>query len=71
MIVDNKIPCNNNNEPIFSFDKNKKYSWISLIEKAFAKVKGCYKNIYNTNSYEQHIYEMNRKLPLILKLNNL
>ena len=63
VLIDNKIPCNSDNEPIFSTSIDKKNSWISLIEKAYAKVKGSYKNVFSFDS-KQYLYELSRKIPL-------
>ena len=46
VIVDNKIPCSSDNEPFFSRSKSPVLSWVSLIEKAYAKLKGNYKTLF-------------------------
>ena len=53
VIIDGKIPCNSDNEPLFSVSADRKHQWVSLIEKAYAKIKGSYKNIFagETNQY--------------------
>lgn len=63
-MIDNKIPCNNENLPMFCHAKGIRTNWISLIEKAYAKIKGSYYNLYTVNSIQQYIYELNRKLPI-------
>ena len=55
VLIDNKIPCNSDNEPIFSTSIDKKTCWISLIEKAYAKVKGSYKNSFLFDS-KQYLF---------------
>lgn len=68
VIIDNKIPCNSENEPLFSRSKVKNQSWVSLIEKAYAKLKGNYRKMFNVNSQTQYIHELNRKLPIIFEI---
>ena len=68
MLTDGKIPCNSDNDPLFSYAVDKKSSWISLIEKAYAKVKGGYKNIYSGET-NQYLFELCRKIPLENSMN--
>jgi hypothetical protein len=50
VLVDNKIPCNTENVPLFSVAKGMRNSWVSLIEKGYAKLKGNYHNLFLVQS---------------------
>lgn len=41
VIVDERLPCENN-RPVFGHCKNITENWVNLIEKAYAKLHGCY-----------------------------
>jgi calpain, invertebrate len=41
VIIDDRIPCVDK-QPVFSRCKDLKETWVSLIEKAYAKLHGCY-----------------------------
>lgn len=41
VIVDDRIPCVDK-QPVFSRCKDLKETWVSLLEKAYAKLYGCY-----------------------------
>jgi hypothetical protein len=43
VVIDDKIPCGIDKKPFFSATKNLRYSFVSLIEKALAKIYGNYK----------------------------
>jgi hypothetical protein len=56
VIIDDKIPCNNEGQPLFAKSGNGTCSYVSLIEKAYAKLKGSYENIYESPSFSKYIY---------------
>lgn len=64
VVVDNKIPCSLDNSPFFASVANKRYAYMSLIEKAYAKVHGSYKNIFNINNTHRYIVELSSTLPI-------
>ena len=49
VLVDSRIPCKKNDagqfEPIFGACQDKDEMWVQLIEKAYAKLHGCYGNL--------------------------
>lgn len=53
VLVDNYIPTMTSKEIIFSSAEN---SWVSLIEKGYAKVEGSYANMLNRQSIYEVIY---------------
>lgn len=50
MIVDDYIPCYPNGGPIFS-RSNGNELWVLLLEKAYAKIHGGYKNLTGGSPY--------------------
>lgn len=43
VIIDDRLPCGRNNgEPVFGKCKDLHELWVPLIEKAYAKIHGCY-----------------------------
>lgn len=51
MTIDDYIPCYPNGEPIFSKNESNEL-WVMLIEKAYAKIHGGYKQIMGGNAFE-------------------
>jgi len=46
VIVDERIPVlRKNNKPIFGSCKEPHETWVAIIEKAYAKLHGCYGNL--------------------------
>jgi len=46
VLVDDRIPCDiNTRKPVFGRCRNLNEIWVSMIEKAFAKLYGCYENL--------------------------
>lgn len=45
VIMDDKIPCREDKMPIYAKDKHLKEFWVSLIEKAYAKLHANYDNL--------------------------
>ncbi len=41
VIIDDRLPCIDNS-PVFGSCKDSKETWVPLIEKAYAKLHGCY-----------------------------
>lgn len=43
VIIDDRLPCGKSNgEPVFGRCKELHELWVPLIEKAYAKIHGCY-----------------------------
>lgn len=55
VVIDDKIPCGLDNRPYFSSSPNLKVSFVSLIEKAMAKLHGTYKNLYAVHSTQRYM----------------
>ncbi len=64
VVIDNKVPCGLNGRTFFSVSANYRYSFVSLIEKALAKIYGSYKALYNLNSIQRYIIELTGSLCL-------
>lgn len=45
VIIDQRIPVNKEMKPIFGSCKEPHEMWVALIEKAYAKLHGCYGNL--------------------------
>eukprot|EP01022_Parablepharisma_sp_SALTPOND_P033931 TRINITY_DN8_c0_g1_i1.p3 TRINITY_DN8_c0_g1~~TRINITY_DN8_c0_g1_i1.p3 ORF type:complete len:989 (-),score=126.44 TRINITY_DN8_c0_g1_i1:6417-9383(-) len=45
VIIDDKLPCRRDKVPIYAKDKNLNEFWVSLVEKAYAKLHGNYYNL--------------------------
>jgi hypothetical protein len=43
--VDDRVPCNRSGHPHYARGKNVNEIWIMLVEKAYAKLHGCYENL--------------------------
>ena len=46
VIIDDRIPCVDKS-PVFSRCKDPTETWVSLIEKAYAKLHGCYETLFS------------------------
>jgi hypothetical protein len=64
VVIDNKIPCTPDKTPFFSSVANKRYSFMSIIEKAYAKALGNYEHIYSANHPNKYIVEIANILPV-------
>jgi hypothetical protein len=51
VIVDDYFPCFPNGQPIFSKGHGNEL-WVLILEKAYAKLHGCYKNLVGGSPYE-------------------
>jgi calpain-15 len=51
VVVDDYFPCFPNGGPIFSRGHGNEL-WVLILEKAYAKLHGCYKNIVGGSPYE-------------------
>lgn len=51
IIVDDYFPCYPNGGPIFTSCTTNEI-WVLLLEKAFAKVRGCYQNLEEGLTYQ-------------------
>ena len=45
MHIDDRLPCNRMGDPLYSRCKNRNQIWVAIIEKAYAKLHGCYENL--------------------------
>ena len=45
VIVDDRIPCNDEGTPIFARCKDPNETWVMILEKAYAKLHGCYEQL--------------------------
>lgn len=64
MIVDSKIPCTPDKTPFFSSVANRRYSFMSIIEKAYAKALGNYSAIYSASHPNKYTVELANLLPV-------
>ena len=64
MVIDSKVPCGLNGLPFFSASTNFRYCFVSLIEKALAKIHGSYKTLYSVNSMQRYIMQLTGSLCL-------
>lgn len=63
-MIDDKLPCGLDGKPYFSCSLNFRYSFISLIEKAVAKIYGNYKTAFEVNNTQRYLMEMTGALCL-------
>lgn len=40
--IDDRIPCDRKGRPIYAHGKDVNETWVMLLEKAYAKLHGCY-----------------------------
>lgn len=53
VIVDERIPCDSETRvPVFGRCKRLNEIWVPLIEKAYAKLHGCYENLISGYIHE-------------------
>ena len=45
VVVDGMIPCNDRGKPVFACSKDTTQTYVMLLEKAYAKLKGSYESI--------------------------
>jgi hypothetical protein len=45
VLIDDRIPCYPNGKPLYGRGKNENEIWPMLLEKAYAKLHGCYENL--------------------------
>jgi hypothetical protein len=57
-VIDDKIPCGMDDRPYFSYSPNIKLSFVSLIEKAMAKLHGTYKSLYYVHSTQRYMMQL-------------
>ena len=70
IIMDDKLPCNSDKYPLYAKDKNLKEYWVSLIEKAYAKLHGNY--YYLTSGFiHEALTDLTGSVPLKVDLNEL
>ena len=55
VIIDDKIPCSQENSPYFSCISGFRYSFLSIVEKAYAKALGSYESLYSNSNYNKYI----------------
>lgn len=63
VIIDGKVPCDSESNPLFSVSTDPKQQWVSLIEKAYAKVRGSYRSMFEGET-NQYIHELSRRVPV-------
>lgn len=64
VVIDNKLPCAPDKTPFFSSVMGHRFSFMALIEKAYAKVLGSYHAIYTSSNPHQYIIELANLLPV-------
>ena len=62
ILIDDKIPCGIDSKPYFSMGYNLRFSFVSLIEKAMAKIHGSYKTLYEVRSVQRYMVELTGNL---------
>ena len=50
VVIDDRLPCDDNGEPIFATSEVPNEIWVMLLEKAFAKAMGCYEALGDDGS---------------------
>ncbi len=43
--IDDRIPCDKKGRPIYAHGMDMNETWVMLMEKAYAKLHGCYENL--------------------------
>lgn len=43
--IDDRIPCDRKGRPIYAHGKDVNETWVMILEKAYAKLHGCYDNL--------------------------
>ncbi|KAL4472263.1 hypothetical protein ABPG72_011624 [Tetrahymena utriculariae] len=69
VIIDNRLPCLENGEIIFSQCATKNEFWVSLIEKAYAKIHSNYQAL-NSGDMGQGLQDLTGNLSIKMKLDN-
>ena len=46
-MIDDRIPCDQTDTPLYARSKDAQQIWVLLIEKAYAKLHGCYEALCN------------------------
>ena len=64
VIIDNKIPCAADKTPFFSSVIGHRFSFMAIIEKAYAKALGNYHAIYASANPYQYLIDLGNMLPL-------
>jgi hypothetical protein len=64
VVIDSKVPCAADKTPFFSSVANLRFSFMSLIEKAYAKALGSYNSIYTVSHPHQYVMEIANLLPV-------
>jgi hypothetical protein len=64
VVIDSKLPCAPDKTPFFSSVTGHRFSFMALIEKAYAKALGSYHAIYASSNPHQYIIELGNLLPV-------
>lgn len=67
VIIDDKIPCRQSKVPIYGQDPDDKEFWVSLIEKAYAKLHGSYSSL-RSGFIDEALTDLTSKVPEKIKL---
>jgi hypothetical protein len=63
VVVDSKIPCAADKTPFFSSVTGHRFSFMAIIEKAYAKALGSYQAVYASANPHQYLIELANLLP--------
>jgi len=70
VIVDDRLPCNKETKrPVFGCCNNSHELWVPLIEKAYAKLHGCYENLIS-GYIDEGIFELTAFQPEKILIKN-
>ena len=72
IVVDDRIPCDPSGEPLYAKSKDRDETWVMILEKAYAKVHGCYEalsggqtdyGLRDLTGGVPHNYQLSTRLP--------
>ncbi|KAJ3122769.1 Calpain-6 [Nowakowskiella sp. JEL0407] len=62
VVVDDFLPCGPDGQPLFARSRNPDEFWVSLLEKAYAKLNGCYESL-EAGSSENAFVDLSGSIP--------